>query len=92
MSANHSIEKLTQILAETNPNLSVQKARTWIELLWSDFESTYAKAGYDYRGAEYTEKIIQQWITSFGDKIHEFAGRNPKYAHLLDESDDEKVQ
>ncbi|QCR33758.1 YfhJ family protein [Lysinibacillus sp. SGAir0095] len=92
MNENHSIEKLTQILAEKNPNLSVNKARTWIELLWSDFESTYAKAGYDYRGAEYTEKIILQWITSFGDKIHEFAGRNPKYAHLLDESDENKLQ
>ncbi|KGR77803.1 YfhJ family protein [Ureibacillus sinduriensis] len=92
MNANHSIEQLTQILAEKNPNISVNKARTWIELLWSDFESTYAKAGYDYRGAEYTEKIIQQWIASYGDKIHEFAGRNPKYAHLLDESDEEKLQ
>jgi hypothetical protein len=90
---NHleSIEKLTALLAEKNPNLSANKARTWIELLWSDFESTYAKAGYDYRGAEYTERIITQWITSYGDKIHEFAGRNPKYVHLLDESDDETV-
>lgn len=82
------IEKLTQELVEKNEFLSVGKARTWIELLWSDFESTYAKAGYDYRGGEYTEKIIRQWITSYGDKIHEFAGRNPKYAHLLDLSDD----
>lgn len=81
------IEKLTQELVDKNEFLSVGKARTWIELLWSDFESTYAKAGYDYRGAEYTEKIIRQWIASYGDKIHEFAGRNPKYAHLLEESD-----
>ena len=43
------------------------------------------KLGYDYRGAEYTESIIRQWIESYGDKIHEFAGRNPKYAHLLEE-------
>jgi len=90
MDANQTIERLTQTLAEKNPNLSVNKARTWIELLWSDFESTYAKAGYDYRGAEYTEKIIMQWISSYGDKIHEFAGNNPKYKHLLDESDNEK--
>lgn len=86
MDTNFIIEKLTQELANKNPYLSVSKARTWIELLWSDFESTYAKAGYDYRGAEYTQKIIRQWITSYGDKIHEFVARNPKYAHLLEES------
>ena len=78
------IERLTEQLLGKNQNLSEHKARTWIELLWSDFESTYAKAGYDYRGAEYTERIIIQWIESYGDKIHEFAGRNPKYSHLLE--------
>lgn len=88
MNVNHIIEQLTQQLTEKNPYLSVNKARTWIELIWSDFESTYAKAGYDYRGAEYTENFVKQWIASYGDKIHEFAGRNPKYAHLLDEQDD----
>ena len=79
------MDKLTKELLEKNPFLSENKARTWIELLWSDFEATYAKAGYVYRGAEYTERIIRQWIESYGDKIHEFAGRNPKYAHLLEE-------
>ncbi|MFC5558804.1 YfhJ family protein [Ureibacillus thermophilus] len=79
------IERLTEELLEVNPFLSENKARTWIELLWSDFEATYAKAGRSYRGPEFTEKIIRQWIESYGGKIHEFAGRNPKYAHLLDE-------
>lgn len=88
MEANVIIEQLTQDLLSKNSHLSVGKAKTWIELLWSDFETTYAKAGYEYRGAEYTERIIRQWIESYGDKIHEFAGRNPKYAHLLDESDE----
>ena len=81
------IDKLTKELLAQNEYLSENKARTWIELLWSDFESTYAKAGYAYRGAEYTEKIIRQWIASYGGRIHEFAGRNPKYAHLLDENE-----
>ncbi|RUL51583.1 YfhJ family protein [Lysinibacillus antri] len=92
MDAHEIIKSLTQELVDKNPHLSVNKAQTWIELLWSDFESTYAKAGYDYRGAEYTEKIIRQWITSYGDKIHEFAGRNPKYAHLLDADEDTTLQ
>ena len=52
------------------------------------FESTAAKAGYDYRGAEYTENLVRQLIASYGDKLHAFAGRNPKYIHLLDASDD----
>ena len=78
------IEQLTNELMEKNPNLSEEKARTWIELLASDFESSYAKAGYDYQGTAVVEKVMRQWIDSYGDKIHEFASTNPKYAHLLD--------
>lgn len=87
------IEKLTQLLVSKNQNLSVNKAKTWVELIWSDFESSYAKAGYDYRGAEFTERIVRQWIESYGETIHEFAAENPKYAHLLNEEDDlDKLQ
>lgn len=81
------INGLVKQLCAKNPTISEQKARVWIELLWSDFESTYAKAGYQYKGAEMTEKIILQWIDSYGAQIHEFAGHNPKYAHLLDEAE-----
>lgn len=80
-------QKINELIAQLrvkNPSVSEQKARVWIELLWSDFESTYAKAGYEYRGGEMTEKIILQWIESYGSELHEFAGRNPKYVHLLD--------
>ena len=82
------IEKLTAELLAKNPQMSTGRAQVWIELLWSDFESTSAKAGYNYRGVEYTENLVRQLINSYGDKLHEFAGRNPKYAHLLDASDD----
>jgi hypothetical protein len=77
------IEQLIYELREKNENLSEEQARTWIELLVSDFESSYAKAGYDYQGTAVVEKVIRQWIESYGDRIHEFAGNNPKYAHLL---------
>lgn len=77
------IEQLTIELQEKNPNISEDKARTWIELLASDFESSYAKAGYDYQGTEVVEKVVRQWIDSYGENIHEFAAGNPKYAHLL---------
>jgi len=82
------IEQLVKELKGKNSELTESKALVWIELLWSDFESSYAKAGYDYKGAEVTEKVIRQWISSYGDRIHEFAGNNPKYSHLLNEEDD----
>ncbi|KOY81961.1 hypothetical protein I6G82_23385 [Lysinibacillus macroides] len=82
------IEQLTAELLAKNPQMSVGRARVWVELLWSDFEATAAKAGYDYRGADYTENLVRQLITSYGDQLHAFSGRNPKYAHLLDASDD----
>ncbi|MFX3675084.1 MAG: YfhJ family protein [Paenisporosarcina sp.] len=82
------IDQLIEELIAKNDLLSVARARVWIELLWSDFESSYAKAGYEYKGSEVTEKVIRQWIDSYGDKIHEFAGNNPKYVHLLKEDDD----
>ena len=82
---NEMIDQLIVELREKNPNLSEEKARTWIELLVSDFESSYAKAGYDYQGTAVVEKVIRQWIESYGDRIHEFAGTNPKYAHLLND-------
>lgn len=82
------IEQLTIELREKNPELSEEKARVWIELLVSDFEASYAKAGYDYQGTAVVEKVIRQWIDSYGDKIHEFVATNPKYAHLLNDSQD----
>lgn len=81
------INQLTLELLKKNNMITVSKARAWIELLWSDFEATYAKAGYEYNGSEVTEKVIRQWIKSYGTKLHDFAATNPKYAHLL--KDDE---
>ncbi len=83
-----SIDKLTEELLEKNPNMSVGRARTFVELLWSDYESTSAKAGYSFRGVEFTENLVRQLIKSYGDKLHLFAAKNPKYAHLLDRTDD----
>ena len=38
-----AIEKLTEELLEKNPEMSVGRARTFVELLWSDYESTESK-------------------------------------------------
>ena len=83
-----SVQRLTEELLLKNPDLSVARARVWVELLWSDYEATSAKAGYSFRGAEYTENLVRQLITSYGDKLHLFAAKNPKYAHLLNAEDD----
>lgn len=81
-------QKLTKQLLDKNPNLPTGRARTWVELLCSDFESTSAKAGASYRGMEYTGQLVSQLIESYGDKLHLFAAKNPKYADLLNDSED----
>ncbi|MEK4031057.1 MULTISPECIES: YfhJ family protein [Bacillaceae] len=81
-------ERLTNLLLSKNERLSHARARTWVELLWEDFETTYAKAGHDYQGKELTEKVVRQWLENYGDRLHEFAGRNPKYSHLLKDEND----
>ena len=83
-----SIDKLTEELLEKNPEMSVGRARTFVELLWSEYEATSAKAGYSFRGAEYTENLVRQLIKSYGDKLHLKTTKNPKYAHLLDDNND----
>ncbi|KGR88289.1 YfhJ family protein [Lysinibacillus odysseyi] len=82
------IEELTKELLAKNENMPAGRARVWVELLWSDYEATSAKAGYDFRGADYTANLVRQLINSYGDKLHLFAAKNPKYAHLLNTSDD----
>ena len=37
------IEQLTAELLAKNPQMSVERARVWVELLWSDFEATDSK-------------------------------------------------
>ncbi|TQR07526.1 YfhJ family protein [Psychrobacillus soli] len=81
------IDELTYQLLEKNDQLSAAKARAWIELLWSDFESSYARAGYEYKGAAVTEMVIKKWIEGYGEQLHEFASTNEKYKHLLETDD-----
>jgi hypothetical protein len=76
-------DELAKRLMEKNKQLTYDKARTWIEVLWEDFETTRAKAGYDYKGKSMTERIVKQWIANYGPRLHEFVTNNPKYAHLI---------
>lgn len=81
---NNYQKMLFERLLEKNTQLSVGQAQTWVELLWDDFETTYAKAGREYKGSAMTEKVVSQWIENYGDKLHEFVTNNPKYKHLLE--------
>lgn len=83
MILNEYIEQLTDRLLKQNQHLTYNQARAWVEHLWEDFESTYAKAGYEYKGKEMTAKIVVQWIDNHGATLHEFLSNNPKYAHLF---------
>ncbi|MBD8071214.1 YfhJ family protein [Bacillus sp. PS06] len=76
-------EGLIELLLEKNKQLSYEQAQVWVELLWDDFETTYAKAGYEYQGRQLTEKIVRQMIENYGENLHEFVAKNPKYKHLL---------
>ncbi|WP_100330434.1 YfhJ family protein [Bacillus xiapuensis] len=83
-------ERLTKLLLDRNTSLTYARARAWVEHLWEDFEATYAKAGYKYKGKEMTEKVVRQWIDNYGSRLHEFASRNEKYRHLLADNRDIK--
>ncbi|MDX8047659.1 YfhJ family protein [Gracilibacillus sp. S3-1-1] len=77
------IKILAEELHEKNPSLTILEARSWVELLWEDFESTRAKAGREYEGVEVTKKIVRHWIEQYGDKLNDFATRYPKYQQLI---------
>jgi hypothetical protein len=87
LSMNDYHEKLTKMLLEKNDQLSYHQARTWVELLWEDFETSSARAGQEYLGSEMTERIVKQWIDNYGDKLHEFSATNPKFEKYFNQSD-----
>ncbi|RXJ00395.1 hypothetical protein DS745_12765 [Anaerobacillus alkaliphilus] len=76
-------ERLTENLMSKNSELTYDLARSWVEALWEDFESTRAKAGREYEGQAVTERIVTQFIDNYGSRLHEFASKNEKFKHLL---------
>ncbi len=78
-------ERLTNKLMEQNTELTYELARSWVEALWEDFEATRAKAGREYEGQVVTERIVTQFISNYGSRLHEFASKNEKFKHLIGE-------
>ncbi|ADP31327.1 hypothetical protein C6370_19840 [Bacillus atrophaeus] len=83
---NTYIEKLTNLLLEKNEMLSYIQAKTWVELLWGDFEATYAKAGHTYKGEEMTERIVKEWIDHYGSQLHMFQSAREDVNDYLNQS------
>ncbi|ASF38565.1 MULTISPECIES: YfhJ family protein [Halobacillus] len=81
---NEIFERLADQLYYKNGHMTIEEARTWVELLWEDFDSTRAKAGYDYQGKQVTEQIVTRWIENYGPKLHEYVATNPKYQELFE--------
>ncbi|MFC0521986.1 YfhJ family protein [Pontibacillus salicampi] len=81
-------ERLAHQLCDKNSQLTMRQARIWVEYLWEDFEATRAKAGREYEGKDTTERIVSQWINSYGPKLHEFISNNPRYQNLFEEEQD----
>ncbi|MFP7478167.1 YfhJ family protein [Terribacillus saccharophilus] len=79
----NKFRELAALLQEQNDRLTIDEARTWVEILWEDFEATRAKAGRKYQGQEMTEAIVRQWIQHYGPRLDEFLDSNPKYHHLF---------
>ncbi|MBH0231111.1 YfhJ family protein [Halobacillus yeomjeoni] len=77
-------QRLAELLYEKNGHLTIDEARTWVELLWEDFEATYAKAGHEYQGKKLTEQIVLRWIENYGPRLHDFVATNPKYKEMFD--------
>ncbi len=77
-------QRLAERLYNKNDQLTIDEARTWVELLWEDFEASRAKAGHEYQGKQLTEQIVIQWVDNYGPRLHEFVAENPKYQHLFD--------
>ncbi|MFP7171357.1 YfhJ family protein [Terribacillus sp. 7520-G] len=81
----NKFRELAALLQQQNERLTMDEARTWVEILWEDFEATRAKAGRKYQGQDMTEAIVRQWIQHYGPRLDEFLERNPKYHYLFKE-------
>ncbi len=78
-------ERLATDLLYVNDQLSYHQARTWVEVLWEDFETTQARAGRGYKGKEVSEHVVREWIRQYGPALHEFKTGNPRFSHLFED-------
>lgn len=78
-------EQLIIELIAKNPNFNYNQARTWVELMWDDISTNYAKAAFTQLSDDRVAGIIRSWIEGHGERLHEFIAKNPLYKHLMDD-------
>ena len=77
---NEFIERLTNRLLDQNDHISYSEARTWVELLWEDFEVASSNDGDEEKQTEEkTEKMFNHWIDQYGPRLHRELLEKPKY-------------
>lgn len=82
---NETFHQLAEALIKKNEQLTYEEARTWVEILWEDFETTRAKAGHSYVDQSVTMNIVLQWINYYGPLFHEVVKSNPKFQKLIED-------
>ncbi|MDT8860977.1 YfhJ family protein [Alkalihalobacillus sp. MEB130] len=75
-------QRLTDQLLAVNSEITASQARTWVESLWEDFETTRAKGGWSYKGQDQTESIVAKWIVQYGPSLHKYTPSKEKFSHL----------
>ncbi|MGY4690547.1 YfhJ family protein [Salibacterium sp. K-3] len=78
-------DRLTEQLMKENPELDKEQARSWVEHLWEDFESTRARAGREYKGPDVTETIVKKWLQQYGPYLHRYEPTNKKFKNFHQE-------
>ena len=76
-------EELIVALIAKNNHFNYNQARTWVELMWDDISTNYAKAAFTQLSEDRVASIIRSWIDGHGERLHEFIAKNPLYKHLL---------
>lgn len=77
---NDFIERLTNRLLGQNDHISYSEARTWIELLWEDFEISVNNDGsVEKHSHKKTEEMFNHWIDRYGPRLHRELLEKPKY-------------
>ncbi|MBP3952365.1 YfhJ family protein [Bacillus suaedae] len=75
-------QRLTEQLIAVNQKITANQARTWVESLWEDFETSRAKGGWTYKGQDVTEQIVMKWIVQYGPHLHMYEPTKDKFSHL----------
>lgn len=79
-------QRLADRLYDVSGHLTIDEARTWVELLWEDSDATRAKSGREYLEKDVTEQMVLRWIEQYGPRLHELMEHHPKYRKMFEQN------